>query len=507
MAVPLRSAARDRSHGPQPDGLLGLQRRAGNAVVARLLSVSRQAEPTPAAPADRIEEKLAKADPIAGVNSDYHGAFRILNGAPMYDILATLDQLQVRGRYAELAGNIAEARGVNMPRLRVAFAAVDVKGTTAAITFDDTHGANLGTLPADQQHDIATYLGVKFKSDAPPAPPPAPTQVVVGNVVIDIPPESVPIPKLADASVLLSAANGANFGGDPAIRTFAEQLAQVYADRAAEGEVAKRYAAEKAAAEQQATKVAVTGETAKARRDRAKAAVDAVTAPTREDVAAELRTTKLAWLERDFPTSLVAARPRFGAKGLFTAFATGWMVARREQVDFDTLMSMLRTADGKPIAELKNFDPAPDDTALEPIVKPGSGTPVAPVTNRFITELAGHHSAFSASNRPNHGGGTFLNRGLSLDLNIVGKESKVDDRGFWERRVAVPFMIEVARAAAAVGCDWRALYDDYAVAAAVNKALGARHLVFTANVDKGGSLNWHGPLVLHFHLDLVPQRQ
>ncbi len=174
----------------------------------------------------------------------------------------------------------------------------------------------------------------------------------------------------------------------------------------------------------------------------------------------------------------------------------GWMVGRREQLDFQTLMPK--------VGSLGTFVPpplpagtAPALTAIAPL---GTGTPITAQTRDFLAELrriAG--SSFEASNYAGHGGGAFLNRGYSLDLFLPGP---LDDRGFYSPDKAVAFLGQVAAAARAVNLRWRVLYNDFRVAAEVNGRTGVRHVHFIGESRKG--LNWHGPLILHFHLDLAP---
>src|SRR5215469_14862107 len=120
-----------------------------------------------------------------------------------------------------------------------------------------------------------------------------------------------------------------------------------------------------------------------------------------------------------------AAVRRFGRHIRVTTIARGWMVGRREQLDFQTLMPDL--------PGLHNFGPANGAPAvpLVPIVPVGTGTPVAQVTIDFLTTLRGLHSNFEANNYPRHGGGAFAGRGLSVDLTLRGAQGRLDERGFY----------------------------------------------------------------------------
>lgn len=91
---------------------------------------------------------------------------------------------------------------------------------------------------------------------------------------------------------------------------------------------------------------------------------------------------------------------------------TGWMIGRREQVDFQTLMpSSLRG--------LPNFNPpalpAGTKPSLVDIAPQGSGTPVTSGTKAFLVELRRRATGFDAGNYAGHGGGTFRGRGFSVD--------------------------------------------------------------------------------------------
>jgi hypothetical protein len=107
---------------------------------------------------------------------------------------------------------------------------------------------------------------------------------------------------------------------------------------------------------------------------------------------------------------------------------------------------------------------------------------------------------FAANNYHGHGGGSFQDRGRSVDLAIP----KMDPNGFFDPQAAVDFLLKLDSVA---DVEWRVLYDDYRVAKAVNQKLQKRRVSETANTStKDGvatNVNWHGPLVTHFHLDLA----
>jgi hypothetical protein len=175
---------------------------------------------------------------------------------------------------------------------------------------------------------------------------------------------------------------------------------------------------------------------------------------------------------------------------------TGWMVGRREEVDFQTLMPAT-------IPDLPHFLPPPlaagTTPTLVPIEPEGSGTPITLEAKRFLVELRRRTSGFDASNYRRHGSRGFVDRGLSVDLML---RDRLDSRGFYPRDKAAAFLLTVDAAARAAGLRWRVLYNDFAVAAHINRVTRARHVLFIG--QPGSNLNWHGPLILHFHVDLAP---
>lgn len=213
------------------------------------------------------------------------------------------------------------------------------------------------------------------------------------------------------------------------------------------------------------------------------------------------------WLAKDHADTIVGARQRFGKRfgsGRFTeeAITKAWMISRRDQMDFQL---------ARGIASLGNL--APPKTAVtlvsNPIIDGSNVAPVAPIMVRFTEELRRRYGRqMTASNYRGHGGGSFNNRGHSLDLYIAGS----DDRGFFPRNDAIAFLRAVHAAAGAVGAEWRVIYNDFAVADAINREFGRQHVIFVGTVRRDQAkrvtgLNWHGPapLIVHFHLDLAPR--
>jgi hypothetical protein len=179
-----------------------------------------------------------------------------------------------------------------------------------------------------------------------------------------------------------------------------------------------------------------------------------------------------------------------------------WMFGVRERLDFVTLGTSGRS--------LGSFAPPPKSADgdqlvdIEPPATTSGDAKVQPIMNTFLRELRGRAHRHSAYNYPGHGGGAFNGRGYSIDLE---PSSPKDERGFYQRPAAVQFLLAIDAAARAAGVQWRAIYNDYAVAAAVNSHLDGKHVIFVGEIRRGRQLglNWHGPLILHVHLDIAPQ--
>ena len=197
----------------------------------------------------------------------------------------------------------------------------------------------------------------------------------------------------------------------------------------------------------------------------------------------------------------------------FAKGKTGWMVGRREQVDFDTAT--------QPAREMTPGFAAPRDTPEADLVQipseltDSSKMPgVAPEVVGFLRELQSKAIGFKVSNYAGHGSWKFTARdavgkgshsmGFSVDITL--DQVKKDSRGFWDPQTAIDFLLDLDRAAAKAGAEWRVLYNDFSVAEEVNRAIGVKRVTFTGNIDRGGNLNWHGPAPhkLHFHLDISP---
>jgi hypothetical protein len=174
----------------------------------------------------------------------------------------------------------------------------------------------------------------------------------------------------------------------------------------------------------------------------------------------------------------------------------GWAVKSREKVDFDTLASW-----GKFLG--KDFAPTYEihEPELVEIPRPVKGQEKKPMPGiarefaAFLTQLDDDPAtpAFTAKNYRGHGSKGFVNKGFSVDLYL--DDSNLDPRGFYPVPLAVKFLLTLNKTANSFQppARWRVLYNDFRVADQVNKETGLRSV---------GFVDWHGPLVLHMHLDI-----
>ncbi|MFD6393316.1 M15 family metallopeptidase [Nocardia sp. NPDC060259] len=298
----------------------------------------------------------------------------------------------------------------------------------------------------------------------------------------------------ADRPLRMPSPRAGRFESDPAIAAFATDLGRCYATRkgGSDDERARitTWMADDLASDYAASLAAGLVRYGEAWRKRADTAVQQRAEELRRTRRGVLTTDDLAIVERE------RCVQELWLAGRMNWLRTGWMVGQREKIDFSTLMP-------PSIPMLRSFAPPalPPGTepSLVPIEPEGRGTPITSEAKRFLVELRGRSSGFDAANYSGHGGGKFSGRGLSLDLRL---RSPLDSRGFYPRDKAIAFLADIDAAARAVGLRWRVLYNDFAVAAHVNRLKGARHVGFVGSPSR--NLNWHGPLVLHFHLDLAP---
>jgi hypothetical protein len=315
-----------------------------------------------------------------------------------------------------------------------------------------------GVAGPQTKNAIAAALSSRQPASAGrPPQPPAPRSVPPPSSAptpVPVPQPCVDVPRLPDPHRKLSDVEPSGFGV-PAIRSFAEALADCATTRG----------------------------------------------------SAHRPLTELGSLEADFENNMRAANSRFSRTRRsnppgFNSVARAWMFGRREELDFRTLGVDVQSP--RPTIEAlfrKNARHEP----LEPLEGRPGDAKVQPLLNRFLRELRSRYPIARVNNySTSHGGGVFSGRGYSVDLYIGGGR---DERGFFYREHAVAALLAVEAASAAIGVDWRVLYNDYAVAAALNRHTGGRRVVFVGTTRGSTNLNWHGPdpLLCHFHLDVAPR--
>ncbi len=81
---------------------------------------------------------------------------------------------------------------------------------------------------------------------------------------------------------------------------------------------------------------------------------------------------------------------------------------------------------------------------------------------------------------------------------------KIFGFGFFDQQVAFSFALAIDRACGSNGATFQILYNDFIVAREANKVIKNGRIFNVDNVVGDGlNLNWHGPLVTHFHVDLA----
>jgi LAS superfamily LD-carboxypeptidase LdcB len=216
----------------------------------------------------------------------------------------------------------------------------------------------------------------------------------------------------------------------------------------------------------------------------------------------------IKWLLQDYQDTVDGARLRWRDefnKGRFAigAIARAWMTSREENMKYQLLSSGSNP--------LVGFQPPADSVAgvSSRLIDGSDRAPVVPMMVQFVQDLRERYRGpFDVFTYRGHGGAKFRNRGYSIDLEIRGG----DDRGFYPRDQAVEFLRAIHEAARANNAEWRAIYNDFSVGDMINRETGEQHVIFVGKVrrdkqNKVIGLNWHGPapLILHFHLDLVPR--
>jgi hypothetical protein len=153
---------------------------------------------------------------------------------------------------------------------------------------------------------------------------------------------------------------------------------------------------------------------------------------------------------------------------------------------------------GVRVHTLKNFAPtyavAAADLVPIPVAvrnDPKNTVGVAPELAEFLSDLAKIKGvpAFSAENRPKHGGGIWAGKGFSVDMYLRSPNESRDQRGFWMHSAAVLFLLSLDALAKTKNARWRVLYNDFRVAQEVNKATGTgRRVHWPARQDRQSQL-------------------
>ena len=122
---------------------------------------------------------------------------------------------------------------------------------------------------------------------------------------------------------------------------------------------------------------------------------------------------------------------------------------------------------------------------------------------------------YTGSIEGDHASSGFEGRFRSVDIYPNGGLKKTGNKafdqifgfGFFDQQVAFSFALAIDRACSSNGATFQILYNDFVVAREANKVIKNGRLFNVDNVtgEGGGNmnLNWHGPLVTHFHVDFA----
>jgi hypothetical protein len=208
--------------------------------------------------------------------------------------------------------------------------------------------------------------------------------------------------------------------------------------------------------------------------------------------------------------------------------ANAWMNNRGQEGLFDT-ETVTRPADQTRLwSNLWITPPAADETPLESDTTRGvglgtvpGGTPsgavlIDPRIVPFLTDLHTRLPHVSYGTYAHHGSVGFAGRGLSIDMRLEGVDRASGDspRRDWgeetashwyTRSNAADLLLAIDAAAAASNVHFFAIYNDFSVARFANMNLHNGSVGFAANIDAGGSMNYHGGgEKLHVHVDILP---
>jgi hypothetical protein len=132
-----------------------------------------------------IIRAMNRTDPEAsGGVGDFAEAFRIVNGLAMFDILATLAELNSLGSLQLLRDHIGEAVGVDRDRIELGIVAVADRTTVIQKGWPAALGDAWSALPPEQQQDITNFLGVTPGVQARVAGPEIPVGEILAGILV-----------------------------------------------------------------------------------------------------------------------------------------------------------------------------------------------------------------------------------------------------------------------------------------------------------------------------------
>jgi hypothetical protein len=208
--------------------------------------------------------------------------------------------------------------------------------------------------------------------------------------------------------------------------------------------------------------------------------------------------------------------------------ANAWMNNRGQEGLLDT-ETVTRPADqARMWSNLWITPPAADETPMEsdttqgvglgtvPGGSPSGATLIDPRIVPFLTDLHTRIPHVSYGTYAHHGSVGFAGRGLSIDMTLEGADraTATTPRRNWAEQTAsqwytrgnvADLLLAIDAAAAATSVQFFAIYNDFSVARFGNMHLHNGNVGFAANIDAGGSMNYHGGgEKLHVHVDILP---
>ena len=124
-----------------------------------------------------------------------------------------------------------------------------------------------------------------------------------------------------------------------------------------------------------------------------------------------------------------------------------------------------------------------------------------------------HAGTYGDPHKGTHGSGGFQGRFRSIDAYPQDNTYRHGETlKFFDQQPAYEFAMAIDDAAANLGFTYQILYDDFVVLREFNKRAKHGSMSLQDNVEKAcdthgvcrpANLNWHGPLVTHFHIDFA----